>query len=72
MKCVFGWAGVHYVIVFQVLLPMVLRCARFARARAPLKTKQRYMIKDRRVRVSHPLVPLNHPLAKLRNNHNII
>ena len=38
MKCVYGWAGVHYVITkfsrmdsLQILLPMVLRCARFAR-----------------------------------------
>ena len=36
MKCVYGWAAVRYVItkkflgwiVYQIFLPMVLRCAR--------------------------------------------
>ena len=48
MRCVYGGAGgragVRYVIdkfsrwiVYQILLPMVLRCVRFERARAPLK-----------------------------------
>ena len=38
MKGVYGWAGVRYVITkFSQMdsLPMVLRCARASRARAP-------------------------------------
>ena len=42
-RSVYGWAGVRYVITkfsrkdsYQILLPMVLRCARFEHARAPL------------------------------------
>ena len=48
MKCVYGWAGGrrlrHYQIVYHILLPMVLRCARFARE--SFATKDNDMTKD--------------------------